>query len=265
MQNSDSIQPAITRTLGAALVGTAVTIVLIFGVGIASGSAAILLGETNETPKPLCPRDCRTTGSVTGYGVRADGQSGPFKVPSDGHLVAWSVDLARPNDDQRDGFGGLFEDKKYGSDPVARIAVLKRKSKARMKLAKQSPVVDLVPHLGRRPIFTLDKPLKVKKGTVVGLTLPTWAPLFTDRVNAGGNIWAASRDPGNCGASGVTEAKPQLRKGTTRTYGCRLAGERLLYWAYFTPSGGKKGGGGGGKNGGDDNGQNNTVRIGPTA
>ena len=89
--------------------------------------------------------------------------------------------------------------------------------------------------LGEKPIFTLQKPLRVQKGRVIALTLPTWAPLYKDGLDANANYWKASRKSGECGVEEVPDAKPQLRKGSTRTYGCKLTGERILYWAYFVP------------------------------
>ena len=246
--------------------------VLILGVAIlvaVSDSAAksrksVVLGATKETPKPLCPKDCRGTGSVTGFGVIAQGKKGLYRIPQDGHIVAWSVDLSKPDKDQIAGFGEIFEDKKFGTDPVGRLAILKKKKnkdgkpKSRYALAKQSPTIAFLPDLGHKPIITLDKPLKVKRGQVAALTLPTWAPLYTDTVSNGTNAWKASRPEGECGSDTVPDAKPHLRKGTTRTYGCTLTGERILYWAYFVPSKGGKGGGGNGGGGGGGGGGGKT-------
>lgn len=195
-----------------------------------------VLGKTKRTPKPLCPKDCRATGSVTGFGVRADGKKALYRVPATGHIVAWSVEMSRPNKEQRAGFGELFEDQKFGSKPQAGIAVLKKKKKgSRYTLGKRSPIVPLKSSYGEKPIITLQNPLRVRKGRVIALTLPTWAPVYTDKVSSSANIWKASRKPGQCNADTVTAAKPHLRKGTTRAYGCKLNGERIMYWAYFVP------------------------------
>lgn len=214
----------------------------------AKGSGAKVLGAVKDTPKLPCPgADCAGTGSVTGFQVSANGKKGLFRIPGDGHLVAWSIDISRPSDEDIEGFGELFEDKKFGTDPVAKLAVLQKKGKkSRYKLAKQSPTVNLMPELGRKPIFTLNKPLKVKRGQVAALTMPTWSSNWTGDVSVGANAWKASRPEGECGVESVPDAKPHLRKGTTRAYGCNLTGERILYWAYFVP---EKGKGGGGKNG----------------
>lgn len=201
----------------------------------ASGVAAEQLGRTAETPKPLCPENCQATGTVTGFQVSADGKESPFKVPSDGHLVAWAVDLSKPVDPDIAAFNEKFAEKRFDGRSAARISVLKQTERSRYKLTKQSPPVELEESFGRRPIFTLKKPLRVKKGQRVALTLPTWAPLYVNGLGEG-NQWIASRDSDECGVSEILDARPQQEKGSIRSYGCRFNGERLLYWAYFVPS-----------------------------
>lgn len=225
----------------AAAVLAGVLLVKLVGDASAARSAEIL-GHTKKTPKPLCPNkkntdNCKGTGSVTGFAIRADGKRGLYKAKEDGHIVGWSVDLSKPTKAQQEGFGELFRDSKWGTAPQAGIAILKKKGSkgSRYTLAKKSPILNLENSLGSKPVFTLEKPLRIQKGRVVGLTMPTWAPLYKDGLNANQNIWKASRKEGECGVDTVIEAKPHLRKGSTRTYGCKLSGERLLYWAYFVP------------------------------
>jgi hypothetical protein len=245
-----SRRPALFIALATLFFAAVIALAIAAGSDAKKGKGAKILGSTQKTPKPLCPKECAGTGSVTGFQVSANGKKGLFRIPDDGHIVAWAIDASKPTPEDIAGFGELFEDKKFGTEPVAKLAVLQKKGKKkpRYKLAKQSPTVDLLPELGRKPIFTLNKPLKVKRGQVAALTMPTWATNWTDRVESGSNSWKASRPAGDCSAETVPDAKPHLRKGTTRTYGCDLRGERILYWAYFVPDKGKGGGkGDGGK------------------
>ena len=220
-----------------ATLGLILTLTLaLFSVNASGARNSTVLGKTKSTPRPLCPKNCRATGSVTGFGVAADGKRALYKARKSGHIVAWSVELSKPTNEQLAGFGEIFKDSKLGTAPLARIAILKKKGKgSRFTLAKQSPLMPLSASLGEKPIFTLDKPLRIQKGRIVALTMPTWAPLYRDGLNSSENIWKASRKPDECGAEEVPNAKPQLRKGQTRTYGCKLEGERILYWAYFVP------------------------------
>ena len=252
MPDSSTSKATPARILAAALVLalTVVGLILVSPSGAANVSRRSCSAAAARRRSRSAPSDCRGTGSVTGFQVMANGRKSISRIPDDGHIVAWSVELSKPDKGQIAGFGELFEDKKFGTEPVARLSVLKKekgKKKSRYTLAKQTPTVPMLEHFGSKPIFALNKPLKVKKGQIAALTLPTWAPLFTDTLNKASNSWKASRAPGECGADTVTDAKPHMRKGSTRTYGCTLTGERVVYWAYFVPDKGK-GGGGGGKN-----------------
>jgi hypothetical protein len=236
MSNTRNIS---TRTL-ALLAAAALLLVATVFAGLkaseADGVAAKVIGQTKKTPDPFCPKDCLITGTVTGFQVTADGKKGLFKVPSDGHIVAWSVDLGKPNEAAIGDANDLFDDKKYGGKSVGRLAVLKPEKKAKYKLTKQTPVQKLEPRFGRKPIFTLNKPMRVKKGQRLALTMPTWAPVFRSGLSKPDNQWIVSRSKDDCGQKNLLDAKPHQKKGSVRSYGCRFNGERILYWAYFVPN-----------------------------
>lgn len=222
-----------------ALLGFATVIVL--AVRDADAKSATVLGKTKDTPKSPCPGDsCRITVSVTGLQTVADGGKAPFKVPADGHLVAWSVSLGKVNTETDPNLVDTLNEE-YG-DAKARLSVLKSKKKRRFKLTKQTPKVSLESNLGETPIYTLRKPLKVKKGLKIGLTMPGWMSAFSLGLDRDENQWIASRSDGECAEGQAKDAKPQQKQGSVREYGCRFKGERLLYWAWFVKSG--KGGGG---------------------
>jgi hypothetical protein len=204
----------------------------------ASSLAATELGHAGKTPKPLCPKNCLATGTVTGFQVSANGRKGLFTIPSGGHIVAWSATLSDPEPSQTADFNSKFANKRFDTS-VARLAILKPKKKSNYKLVKQSPPVELQETFGSKPIFTLKKPLKVKKGQRVALTLPTWAPLYVNGLDTADNEWIASRSPDKCGVNDLLDAQPHQKLGSTRRYGCRFSGERLLYRAFFVPDSGK--------------------------
>ena len=56
--------------------------------------------------------------------------------------------------------------------------MIKRKDERNYKLKGQSAVVGLNAVLGTRQTFTLNDPLKIRKGEFLALTLPTWVPNF---------------------------------------------------------------------------------------
>ena len=202
----------------------------------AGAVSATVLGKTNKTPKSPCkekaPGGCRIVVRTTMFQTVADGRGSIMKVPSNGRLVAWATSLGTlPSGSAPGSIDDL--NKRFG-DSVARLAVLKPKGKGKYKLTKQTPKIDLQSRFGTDPIITLGKPLKVKKGQRLGITIPGWAPNFRDGLPNQDNQFIASREKGKCGEKDAEKAKPQQKIGSTRSYGCRFNGSRS-YWAYFVP------------------------------
>jgi hypothetical protein len=120
--------------------------------------------------------------------------------------------------------------------PPARISVIKRREGRNYKLKAQSPVVQLRAVLGGRQTFTLNQPLKIRKGEFLALTIPTWAPAFAVNLSANNNVWRSSRLEGQCsGTANIKAGKPQQKVHSVRAYGCDYQTARLLYWGYYTP------------------------------
>src|SRR5581483_5704210 len=160
-------------------------LVAVAAVSSAGAKNAKVLGKTKHTPRPACPKDtaqrpCSGVGGVTAFMRVADGERLPFNVRRNGKVVAYALKLSRPTKDQRDFFGNIFKSNKYGKAPTARLAVIKQKSRQgrTYKLLRQSPTVKLNGALGQKEVFTLDKPLRIRKGQIVALTVPTWASNF---------------------------------------------------------------------------------------
>ncbi len=243
---------ATASLIGAALLLTA--LVALVAVSSAPGTAASVLGVAKGKAPPSCPtpdgaagddpKTCFTFARVTGFQVTAGGERALFKVPTDGELVAWSVDLSEPSESEEAAF---TVDQKLG-EPSARIAVLKPKGKSDFKLTKQSPKVELSSELGRQPIFTLDEPLRVKAGDVIGLSTYSWLPNLAHNGDllVDDDEWRASRNRDRCGddpdktseenAADLKKSVPQRKIGSIRSYGCTYGPARILYRAYYVPS-----------------------------
>jgi hypothetical protein len=217
---------AVAVTLAGCL---AALILLSAGAGAATDSrTTVVLGETATVPDPSCPETpCQAVGSTTGFQVSTDQSSLPFMVPKDGKVTSWTLTLAQPTNKQRTFFNGFF-----GTPPQARLAILRRVPETnppRYNLRSQSSVRVLSPFLGRTVRFGAS--LRVRKGDIVGLTIPTWAPAFAQGLPAG-NVWRASREEGKCtDTTDVRQGEPHERVGTRATYGCRYSTARLLYTA----------------------------------
>ena len=235
-----------------ALVFAALCAALVSVIAVASAGArdARVLGKTKRTPSPDCPTDtnrhpCEGVGSVTGFPLVAGGEKRPMNVPERGKLVAWSIDLSKPKKSQRNFFGGLFKSDRFGERPTARIAVIKHgKKRAATSSCARAPWSSLSSALGRKQVFTLDKPLRIRKGQVVALTVPTWASNFASHISRRKNKWRASRSRRNCAPKGsditavrrfARKSRPHQKVGSVRGYGCDYTSARLLYWAYYVP------------------------------
>jgi len=204
-------------TIFAALVGAA----------IAWGDHPIELGQTSTPPAVSCPANCQAVGQVTGFEVQQGTTKQPFKRTRRGKVVAFSVTLGKPKKSDVDFFNKLF-----GSPPQAQIAVLKPGTKNRYRVSGISPPFDLTKYFGSTPTFALPRPLTVKPGYVVALTVPTWAPAFA--VNLGNDeAWRSSRDPAHC--DDVQQKAAQVTRGQLANYSCIYRTARLMYTVTFIP------------------------------
>jgi hypothetical protein len=198
----------------------------------AAGAArkVVVLGQTRAAPAPACPQSpCEAVGSVTGFQTRAGTVSNPFVAPFNGRIVAWGITLSRPKHSQQSFFNNF-----YGSPPQARIAVLRQvpnKAPPRYELLRQSPAVVLTAFLGSTVTFALDQSMIIKKGDIVGLTIPTWAPAFAVGLTDSSG-WRASRHAGKCTQTpDIKQSRPQQKVGSDKPYGCFYKTARLLYSA----------------------------------
>ena len=97
-------------------------------------------------------------------------------------------------------------------------------------------MVQLGSVLGTRQTFTLNQPLKMRKGEFLALTIPTWAPAFAVNLGSKTNVWRSSRVAGKCSGTGNIKAgKPQQKVHSVHSYGCDYRTARLLYWGYYVP------------------------------
>jgi hypothetical protein len=205
--------------------------------------------EPQNRPDADCPQEpCRATGKMTGYQVtqlkEADGdrvREFPTKVRKrNGWLVAFSLTLGDPDDEQKKFFNRL-----WGKPAQARISILdpepkkgdRRNRRQRYRLHNQSQPVDLRPFFGKKAWFTLKRRMHVRKGQVIALTLPTWAPVLATGLRER-ERWRSSRHPDHC--EDVTRNAARQKVGRLRDYRCLHSTARLLFTAlvvHKTPEG----------------------------
>jgi hypothetical protein len=209
-----------------------VAISTIFGALIVAALAwadhPIELGQTSTPPPVSCPDNCQAVGQVTGFEVQQGTIKNPFVRKRRGKVVAFSITLGKPK-----ASDAAFFNKLFGTPPQAQLVVMKPGKKTNTwSVSGISPPYDLTPYFGSTPTFALARPLTVKPGYVVGLTVPTWAPAFA--VNLGNDeAWRSSRDPAHC--DDVQQKAAQVTRGSTATYKCIYRTARLMYTATFIP------------------------------
>lgn len=218
------------RRVAFALGVAALTLIALAAVAGAAGveKTTVTLGATSETPDPSCPNmPCQAVGSVTGFQVSTEQNQSPFLVRTDGTIKSWTLTLAQPTNSQRSFFNGFF-----GTPPEARLAILRKvpgTNPPRYNLRRQGAVKVLSPYLGQTVKFGAS--LKVERGDIIGVTVPTWAPMFSQELSAE-NVWRASREAGACtNSTDIRQGQPQEEPGKRATYGCKYSTARLLYTA----------------------------------
>jgi hypothetical protein len=185
------------------------------------------LGKVDAAAPATCPASpCLAVSRTTGYQVKVGAKRGLYTVPANGRIVAWSIALGSPNAKQT-----AFFDKGFG-EASAGITVLRQGKRLFSRVIGSSPVVKLQPFFGQTVQFPLDTALPVKKGMVIGLTVPTWAPALTQLMDDGSS-WRASRAKNACDDTDTQTA--QTRNHQLTQYRC-LYRARLTYTATLITS-----------------------------
>jgi hypothetical protein len=189
----------------------------------APASARIIeVGAVAADAVPTCPSSpCLAVSRTTGYQAKVVDSRAAYVVPRAGKIVAWTIALGSPDERQIQ----FFEDN-YG-EASAQLTILRRGDRLYHRVLAQSPLVELQSYFGQRVQFPLDRSIPVKRGYVVALTVPTWAPALTQLLTDGSS-WRASRAKDRCGNTDSQTAQTQL--GALTQYRC-LYRARLTYSA----------------------------------
>jgi hypothetical protein len=178
------------------------------------------VGRTDAAP--ACPASpCLAVSRTTGYQIKVADERGSFVVPEDGKIVAWTIALGTPTTEQT-----AFFDKGLGGAASARITVLRPGRTLYSRVVTQSPTQRLAGYFGQTVQFPLGRALNVKKGYVIALTVPTWAPALTQLLTDHSS-WRASRPNGKCNDTSTQTAQTTLKQ---------VAQYRCLYKARLTYS-----------------------------
>jgi hypothetical protein len=182
------------------------------------------IGQTATQNAPSCPANpCQAVSRTTGYQAKVGAQRGLMLAPADGKIVAWTITLGTPGRRQI-----RFFDQNYGGVSTAGISVLKTGTKLFGRVTGSSPIQHLQPYFGTTVQFPLARALDVRKGYLVALTVPSWAPALA--LGMGNDTsWRASRARNGCQQPGVQSAQRAL--GDLAQYRCLYRTARLTYTA----------------------------------
>lgn len=208
------------------LLGVA-ALLCILGVAAPIASAKIYeIGESTVQAPTSCPDDCFVVTRTTGLQVNTSGRTYPTTVPADGRVAAFTLQLGTLTDRQISYFN-----KTYGGTPRVQLTVLSQTSKQKPKrlytATAQSEIFRITPWLGTTVQFPLETTLPVRKGDLIALTVPTWAPVLAVNLDKT-NSWRASRD-GRCDRWDVQTAQQVV--GNESAYKCLYQTAKLNYTA----------------------------------
>lgn len=213
--------PHFTKTLVAA--GALLSALLL----AAPASARIVeIGATGPAINSTCPGNpCVAVSRTTGYQAQVVKRKYSYVVPAHGRIVAWSIGLGNPDAAQIDFFESRFGEASAG------LTVMRRNKFRRKRLihrvVARTPIQPLSRFFGQRVQFPLHTSLRVRKGFVVALTVPTWAPSLTGLLSDG-SAWRASRAAGRCDDTDRQTAQTDI--GDRVRYACKYSA-RLNYSA----------------------------------
>jgi hypothetical protein len=180
---------------------------------------------TSPETVPSCPASpCLAVSRTTGFQLKVAKNTTLMTVPRSGSIVAWTIMLGKPNATQIKFFNA-----NEGGAAEAGIAILRaQKPKLTWKLIASSPTVKLQPYFGKTAQFPLERTIAVKKGDVVAMTVPTWAPALA--LGFGKDTsWRASRARSQCASTSAQSTHTSIASSVQ--YFCLYQTARLTYSA----------------------------------
>jgi hypothetical protein len=214
------------RTLTAILGGTALALLALPALAPATLSEVGIIGATTPATVPSCPSSpCLAVSRTTGFQVKVGSATNILSAPRSGTIVAWTIILGKPNATQI-----KFFNTNEGGPSTAGIAILRAQKKPNLtyKLIAQSPLVKLEPYFGKTAQFPLETTIQVKKGDVIALTVPSWAPALALGF-ANTTSWRASRPKASCSSTSAQTTHTTV--GSNVQYVCLYRTARLTYSA----------------------------------
>jgi hypothetical protein len=197
--------------------------------GPSAASAEIVeVGATQPAAPPSCPaRPCLAVSRTTGYQAKVGPTRSLMTIPKSGRIVAWTIALGNPGAQQT-----TFFNQRLGGEAEAQLTILNPRRRLRSRAVAQGEPQKLQRYFGSTVQFPLERSIRVRKGWLVALTVPTWAPALAVGLGAD-TSWRASRGRGRC--EDTSKQTAQLASNQLAQYFCLYRTARLTYSATLIP------------------------------
>ncbi|MDQ8044510.1 MAG: hypothetical protein AAGC46_07465 [Solirubrobacteraceae bacterium] len=201
----------------------------------AAVSAAITEIGPLGTSVAGCPgfsaADCKiVVARQTGFQAKVGTTTAFTTAKATGNVVAWSISLVSVPAAKVKTVSTT-----YGGAPKAAVVILQPLGKSNFRVVGKGPLVDLTDYLGTTPTFALPTALPIKAGQVVGITVPTWAPIL--QLGVGGDTSWRSSKPLKESVEGNYGTQRALVGDTTDGFFAALYQRaRLVYSATVVPN-----------------------------
>ena len=212
------------------------------------GRAAAQIVELGQTTTPVAPpacvkgkplADCAIVLTrTTAVQAMSDGVINPTRVNQQGWVVAFSVGLSNLVANKKERASLIAsQNAQHGGPPELALTVLRPGPDNTFTVVASSATYTLTPFLGRLlqeplslpPSFTSFTALHVERGEVIGLTVPTWAPVLSYDLSASQFAYRQSRRA-NCKHTAAGQTA-QTHTGGSTQYGCYYTKTRVEYSA----------------------------------
>jgi hypothetical protein len=238
-------RPTLQRFL--ALIVLPAALLVLLAVPAVAISPAIEIGGPGGLPAPSCngtpandrgkPKGlgrCSVLTMTTLYPIRDGASDNPTTVPRNGRIVAITMRIGKLKDSRtctKKGYKTIkgkrtytcltydtfaeksYFDKTFGSGSRVRIVVLRSVTKRRGQIMPKQVVamgreIRLEPLFGKTVTLPLTNSIAVRKGDVVGLSVPTYAPILPLAATGTSDKWRSSRPPAGFVAKDPTTGLP---------------------------------------------------------
>jgi len=204
--------------------GVALAVCLLGAAASTASAKTYELGASTDGASVSCPDNCFVVTRTTALQVRTGTLRYPTTVPKSGRIVGFTLQLGSLSDRQIHFFNST-----YGGTSRIQLTVLREQARpARSyEVVATTGIFKIQPYFGTTVQFPLKTTLEARKGDIVALTVPTWAPVLAVNLPQE-NGWRASRAD-SC--TDLLTQTAQMTLGNATQYKCLYQTARVTYTA----------------------------------